>query len=59
MGDRDAELGQDRVYLVLAAGAQPDQLDPVSCELPQLPHRVRGDPRLGQPAHPQQVSKIG
>jgi hypothetical protein len=28
-------------------------------QLPQLADLVRGDPRLGQPAHPQQVSQIG
>jgi hypothetical protein len=57
-GDRHAELGQHRVHLVLAASAQAHQLDPVPRELPQLADLSRGDPRLGQPAHPQQIGKI-
>ncbi len=57
-GDRDAEPGQDGMDLVLAAGADADQLLPVPGQLPQLAHLPRGDPRLGQPAHPQQISKI-
>jgi hypothetical protein len=31
---------------------------PVACQLTQLPHLSRRDPRLGQPSHPQQVSQI-
>ena len=27
-------------------------------QLPQFPGRRRGDPRLGQPSHPQQVSEV-
>ena len=37
---------------------QPDQLGPVAHQLAQLPGGRRGDPRLGQPAHPQQISQI-
>jgi hypothetical protein len=44
--------------LILAAGPQVYQLVPVAGQLPQFPHVRRGDPRLGQAAHPQQVSQI-
>jgi hypothetical protein len=44
--------------LVLAAGADADQLDPVPRQLPQLAHRVRSRPCLRQPAHPQQVRQV-
>ncbi len=57
-GHRHAELGQHAVDLVLATGPQAHELDPVARQLPELPHLVRGDPRLGQPPHPQQVRKI-
>jgi hypothetical protein len=46
------------VYLIAAAGPQAYQLVPVASQLPQFPHPGRGDPRLRQAAHPQQVSKI-
>ena len=42
----------------LAAAAQRDQLGPVPHQLAQLPGRRRGDPRLGQPTHPQQIGQI-
>jgi hypothetical protein len=51
-------LGQHGVDLGLAAAAQPDQLRPVADQLPQLPGGRRGDPRLGQPAHPQQIGQV-
>jgi hypothetical protein len=57
-GHRDAELGQHRVHLIFAAGPQVHELLPVARQLPELPHLSRGDPGLGQPAHPQQVSQI-
>jgi hypothetical protein len=57
-GHLDAELGQHRVDLVLAAGAQRDQLAAVAGDLPQLADLLRGDPGLGQPAHPQQVGQV-
>jgi hypothetical protein len=46
------------VDLVLAAGLETDELVPVPGQLAQLADLGRGDPRLRQPAHPQQVSKI-
>jgi hypothetical protein len=58
MGDRDAELGQHGVHLVPARGTEPDQLVPVPGELAQLPDLRRRDPRLRQPAHPQQVGQV-
>ena len=36
----------------------PDQLGAVPHQLPQLPSRRPRNPRLRQPAHPQQISKI-
>jgi hypothetical protein len=50
-GDRDTELGQHGVDLVLAAGPQPNQLLPAAGELSQVADLARGVPRLGQPAH--------
>jgi hypothetical protein len=44
--------------LVLAAGAGCDQLEPVPDQLPQLTDLHRGDPRLRQPPHPQQVRQV-
>jgi hypothetical protein len=38
--------------------AQPDQLRAVADKLAQLPGHRRGDPRLGQPTHPQQIGQI-
>jgi hypothetical protein len=58
MGDRDAEPGQHDVHLIPARGAEPDQLVPVTGQLAQLPDLRRRDPRLGQPAHPQQVGQV-
>ena len=52
-------LGQHRVDLALQLRAQPDQLGPVPHQLAQLPGRRRGDPRLRQPTHPQQIGQIG
>ena len=57
-GHLDAELGQHAVDLVLAAGADMHQLAAVPGDLPQLADLRRGDPRLRQPAHPQQVSQV-
>jgi hypothetical protein len=57
-GHVHALLGQHGVDLGLEPGAQRDQLAPVPHRLPQSAHLGRGDPRLGQPAHPQQVGKI-
>lgn len=34
------------------------KLLPVARKLPQFPRRPRGNPRLAQPSHPQQVGKI-
>ena len=42
----------------LARGAEPDQLVPVPGQLAQLADLRRGDPRLRQPAHPQQVGQV-
>ena len=58
--DRDQHpgLGEHRVHLSLQAPAQHDQLGAVAHQLAQLPGGRRGDPRLGQPAHPQQVRQI-
>jgi hypothetical protein len=58
MGDRDAELGQHRVHLVLDRGTRLDQPVPVAGQLPQLADLRRRDPRLRQSAHPQQVRQI-
>lgn len=44
-------LGLDR-------GGHAHQLVPVPRQLPQLTHLRWRDPRLGRPAHPQQISKI-
>jgi hypothetical protein len=46
------------VDLALAARAQRDELGPVPHQLPQLPRGRRRDPRLGKPAHPQQVGQV-
>ena len=54
----DPALREDRVHAGLDPGPQRDQLGPVPDQLPQLPGRRRGDPRLRQPTHPQQVSQI-
>ena len=58
MGDRDAELGQHPVHLVLQRGTRLDQLVPAAGDLAQLADLRRGDPRPGQPAHPQQVRQV-
>jgi hypothetical protein len=57
-GHLDAELGQHAVDLVLAAGAQLHRLAAVPRDLSQLADLRRGDPRLGQPTHPQQVGQV-
>jgi len=57
-GDRHAQLGEHRVHLVLAAAAALHQLEPVPRQLPQLTDLRRGDPRLRQPPHPQQVRQV-
>jgi hypothetical protein len=57
-GHLDAELGQHAVDLVLAAGAQLHQLAAVPGDLAELADLRRGDPRLRQPAHPQQVGQV-
>jgi hypothetical protein len=57
-GHLNAELGQHPVDLVLAAGPQLHQLAAVPGDLPQLTDLPRDDPRLGQPAHPQQVGQV-
>ena len=44
--------------LGLEARAQRDQLGPVTDQFPKLAGGRRGNPRLGQPPHPQQVGKI-
>ena len=46
------------VDLAFQARPQPDQLGPVPHQLAQLPGGRRRDPRLGQPAHPQQIRQI-
>jgi len=53
-----ALLREHRVDLGLEPRAQRDELGPVPDLLAELPGGRRGDPRLGQPAHPQQISKI-
>jgi len=57
--DRHPGGGEHRVDLALQARAQPDQLGPVAHPAAQLPTGGWGDPRLGQPAHPQQVGQVG
>ncbi len=57
-GHLDAELGQHPVDLVLTAGAQLHQLAAVPGDLAELADLRRGDPRLRQPAHPQQVGQV-
>jgi hypothetical protein len=54
----DAVVGQHRVHLAAQAGAQVHQLGAVPHQLPQLPDLRRGDPRLRQPPHAQQIGKI-
>ena len=54
-----ALLGQHGVHPGLEPGADDDQLRAVADQLAQLPHLRWGDPRLGQPAHPQQIRQIG
>jgi hypothetical protein len=44
--------------LVLQTRTQPDQLGPMPHPTAQLPGRGRGDPGLGQSAHPQQISQV-
>lgn len=44
--------------LVLAAGPDPYQPGPVTGQLPELADLGRGGPRLGQPAHLQQISQV-
>jgi hypothetical protein len=56
---RDPAGGQDRVDLALPAAADRDQLGAMAHQLPQLPHLRRGDPRLRQPTHAQQIRQIG
>jgi hypothetical protein len=46
------------VDLALAPGAQRDELGPVSDQLTQLPRGRWRDPRLGQPAHPEQIGQV-
>ena len=53
-----AGAGEHGVDLALQARAQPDQLRPVPHPAAQLPGRGWGDPRLGQPAHPQQIGQV-
>jgi hypothetical protein len=40
-------FGHHRVHLGLEPRAQDDELGPIAAQLPQLPGRRRGDPRLG------------
>ena len=51
-------MREDAVDLALQARAQPDQLRPMPHPPPQLPGCGWGDPRLRQPAHPQQIGQI-
>jgi hypothetical protein len=51
-------LASTGVDLGLAVRAQGDQLGPVPDGLAEFPDRWWGDPRFGQPAHPQQVGKV-
>jgi hypothetical protein len=55
---RHPAAGEHRMDLAFHAGAQRHQLGPVAHQLPQLPNRRRGDPRLRQPAHPQEIRQI-
>jgi hypothetical protein len=48
-----ALLGQHRMHTGLQPATQSDEFRPMPH---QLPRPGRGDPRLGQPAHPQQIS---
>ena len=68
-GARDAEqvahrhrhpfFGQNGVDLGLETGPQMDQLGPVADQLSQLAQLGRGDPRLGQASHAQQIDQVG
>ena len=51
-------LAHLRVDLGLEAGAEPDQLEPVTHDLAQFPDLRRGDPCLRQPAQAQQVDQV-
>jgi hypothetical protein len=55
---RHPGAGEHGVDVVLQTRAQPDQLRPVPHPAAQLPGGGRGDPRLGQPSHPQQICQI-
>jgi hypothetical protein len=55
---RDPAGSQDRVDLALPASADRDQLGAMAHQLPQIPHLRRGDPRLRQPTHAQQIRQI-
>jgi hypothetical protein len=46
------------MHLGLAVAADPDQLRPVPDQFPQLTCFRRGDPRLRESAHPQQIGEI-
>ena len=50
-----AVVGGDRVDPVALLSAEPDQADPVPQQRAELPHRRRGDPRLGQQVRAQQL----
>jgi hypothetical protein len=57
--DQHAGFGEHGVDLGLQSGSGRDELGAVAHQLPQLARRGRGDPRLRQPTHPQQIGQIG
>ena len=57
--DLQALFGQHRVHPGLEPRADRDQLGAMPHQLAQLADLGRGDPGLRQPAHPQQVGKVG
>jgi hypothetical protein len=60
VGHRDQHTGlsEHGMRLGFEARAQRDDLRAVAHQFAQLPSRWWGDPRLGQPVHPQQVRQI-
>ena len=57
MVEPHAFFGQHAVGLELEIRPGIDQLHPVADQLPEFPQRRRGDPRLRQTTHPQQISQ--
>jgi hypothetical protein len=51
-------FGHHHMHLGLEPRTQRHELGPIANQLPQLPHRGRGDPGLGQATQTQHVSQI-